>query len=97
MKKPPQKPRDECNFHVSHAVDLGILGVEIFLKPDLRKAKMNELVMKLFDEQLLTQRKMRSIWDRLELSKDQGTHLCVEVILCCRLMESLKMMEPTMV
>ena len=60
MKKPLQKPRDECNFEVSHAVDLEILAAENFLKPDLRKARINELVMKLIGEQLLTQRKMKS-------------------------------------
>jgi hypothetical protein len=94
MEKPLQKLRDECNFQVNLAIDLGIVEAEKFAKPDLRKAGLNELVMKLLSEQLPTQRKMRrSRWDRSELSEDQITHLCVEVFSCCRLMESLETME----
>ena len=95
MEKPLQKLRDECNFHVDHVVDLGILAVEKFAKPDLRKADMSELVMKLLGECLPTQRKMRKRrWDTSKLSQYQVTHLYVEVFLCCYLMESLKTIEP---
>jgi hypothetical protein len=55
---------------------------------------MNELMMNLLKEQLLIQRKMRkSRCDRSELSQDQVTHLCVEALLCCLLMESMETME----
>jgi hypothetical protein len=77
MEKPLQKLRDDCDLHVSHALELGILIAKKFAKLGLRKARMNELVMKLLGEQLLTQRKMRrSRWDRSEFSQDQVTHLC---------------------
>jgi hypothetical protein len=59
MEKPLQKPRGDYDLHVNHALDLGILTVEMFAKLELRKVWMNELVMKLLGEQLLTQRKMR--------------------------------------
>jgi hypothetical protein len=59
MEKPLQKLRGDYDLHVNHALDLGILTFEMFAKPKLRKVRMNELVMKLLGEQLLTQRKMR--------------------------------------
>ena len=59
MEKPLQKLGDDYDLHVNHALDLGILTVEKFAKPELRKVGMNELVVKLLEEQLLTQRKMR--------------------------------------
>jgi hypothetical protein len=55
MEKPLKKLRDNCDLHINHALDLGILAAEKFVKPELRKAGMNELI----GEQLLTQRKMR--------------------------------------
>jgi hypothetical protein len=59
------------DLHVSHALDLGILAAKKFAKPRLRNARMNELVMKLLGEQLLTQRKMRrNRWARSEFSQD---------------------------
>jgi hypothetical protein len=65
MKKPLQKLRDNCDLHINHALDLGILANKKFDKPELRKAGMNELL----GEQLLTQMKMRrSRWDRSEFS-----------------------------
>jgi hypothetical protein len=54
MEKPFQKLRDNCDLHINHALDLGILAAEKFVKPELRKAGMNELL----GEQLLSQRKM---------------------------------------
>jgi hypothetical protein len=94
MEKPLQKLRDNGNLLINHALDLGILATEKFAKPELRKAGMNELVMKLLGEQLLTQRKMRwSRWDRSKLSQDQVTHFYVEGFLCCHLIEFVETMD----
>jgi hypothetical protein len=89
MEKSLQKLRDDYDLHVNHALDLGILAAEKFAKPELRKARMNKLVMKLFGEQLLTQRKMMwSRWDRSKLCQDQVTYLSVEAFVC-HLMETM--------
>jgi hypothetical protein len=65
MEKPRQKLRNNCDLHINHAIDLGILAAEKFAKPELRKAGINELL----EKQLLTQRKMRrSRCDRSEFS-----------------------------
>jgi hypothetical protein len=44
MEKPLQKLRDDCDLHINHALDLGILAAEKFDKPELRKPGMNELL-----------------------------------------------------